>query len=79
VNSYIGATWQIGQTTVTQIEGLIAPSLQPQELLATWEQAASSLTRVLGHCAERNCLVLPTHLACTARWPHPQQRQFVFL
>ncbi|WP_063779957.1 MBL fold metallo-hydrolase [Bradyrhizobium pachyrhizi] len=39
MNSNIGTTWQIGQTTVTRIEELLGPSLQPEELLATWDPA----------------------------------------
>ena len=35
--SKIGTTWQIGQATVTRIEELLGPGLQPEELLATWD------------------------------------------
>ena len=32
-----GATWKIGQVTVTRIEELHGPSMRPEELLATWD------------------------------------------
>ncbi len=35
----IETTWQIGKATVTRIEELPGPSLQPEELLATWDPA----------------------------------------